>query len=274
MMARVKHPKLPPTPKTKKRASGNGVQPGVRTSPTGEVRYKSDAPGFERARKAVTEATEPTGEAAAPALLRAVFGAAKRLEAGDAPEQVAREAARTAMSSPEMMAAFRHALPTLEAAVETVGGAPAKNVAASVLEPLADGKKVQAVLKAAYALGGVPGRRLVGAALRGLHKGGLAASTAEVAATAAKIGSTSVSLGTVGKALGRAAPLVGNPRNLLMVGSALAGLIGSFRDSEATTGKKLGHALHLACSVVGCFIPAVGVAGGVALGAAAATGAG
>lgn len=225
---------------------------------------------FEPLRNAIAISAGPTAEAAAPALLRAMFTAANRLEGGASAEKTAVEAAKLVLASPEMLAAFKHALPALEAAA-TVANPAVGNVAKAVLPLVANGDTVKALLKLGFEAAGPQGRRLVGAALRGLNNGGMAMAAAEIAATAAKIGMKSGAAGgalaTVAKGLGKAAPIVGNALNILTVGSSLVNLVKSLFDKDASAGLKLAHVLHLAATVAGCFIPPVGIAGDVALAA-------
>ncbi|MFZ5468813.1 MAG: hypothetical protein ACOZIN_05185 [Myxococcota bacterium] len=274
-MSRVdtKAPAAPKASKAKVKSSKARAPKAAKAAKTAGVAVSPKlSDRFDPLKAAVAEVAQPTAEAAAPAVMRALYGAASMLEGGAAAEAVASEAAKVVFKSPEMMAAFKHALPALEAATTAVGGQAAGAIAKKALPLLANGETVKAVIKVAGDVGGPSGRRLVGAAIRGLSKGGLTHCTAEVAATAAKVGAKATAATTAGKALGKALPLVGNALNLLSVGTALVGLIKSFKDPNTTGGGRLAHALHLACSVVGCFIPPVGVAGDVALMGAKAAG--
>ena len=264
MPARVKHPAAPvrtTAPKRTERAA-----PSVKAT---EVKNAVKLDKFSPLRAALAATAGPTAEAAAPALLRALFGAAQGLEAGEGQEKVAVDAARTVLSSPEMLAAFKHALPALEAAAKSVGGPAALKVAKAVLPLVANGQTTKAILKLAFDVGGATGRRLAGAAMRGLTKGGLSHSAAEIAATAAKIGmksgATKGAAGLLAKGLGKAAPVVGNAVNIISVGTSLVDLIKSLNDPEHSQGGKLAHVLHLACTIAGCFIPPVGIVGDLAL---------
>ncbi|MHB8873902.1 MAG: hypothetical protein ACYC8T_09485 [Myxococcaceae bacterium] len=264
MPARVKHPAAPASPSATKRTER--AAPAAKTS---EVKNTVKADRFSPLRAALAATAGPTAEAAAPALLRALFGAAEGLKAGEGQQQIAVDAARMMLASPEMLAAFKHALPALEAAAKAVAGTGGLNVAKAVLPLVANGQTVKAILKLATEVAGPVGRRLAGAAMRGLTKGGLTPSAAEIAATAAKIGmksgATKGAAGLLAKGLGKAAPIVGNAVNILSVGGSLIGLIKSLRDPEATAGGKLAHVLHLACTITGCFIPPVGIVGDLAL---------
>lgn len=235
--------------------------------------------GFEKLKTALVASAGPAAEAAAPAVLRAAFTAASQLGSDQPPQEIASEAARTILSSPEMMAAFKHALPALEATVGAIGGSAAAAAAGRVLPLLANKETTKAILKLAFEVGGIDGRRLAGAALRGLAKGGIAHSAAEVTATAVKVGAkagakagATGALGAVAKGLGKAAPIIGNAANILSVGTSLVGLIKALKDGETSLGKKLAHALHLACSVAGCFIPPVGTFGDLAMAGVSAAG--
>ncbi|MBI3184834.1 MAG: hypothetical protein HYZ28_22070 [Myxococcales bacterium] len=275
MPARVKQPKQPSRP-----AAVTGPSRPTSTAPAAAVRELRTTPkpksdDFAPLRKAIIASAGPAAEAAAPALLRALYSASSKMGSGEAPEAVAVEAAKLVLSSPEMLASFKHALPALEAAAKTVGGPAAAKAAAAVLPLVANGQTTKAILKLATEVGGAQGRRLAGAALRGLAKGGMASSAAEVAATAAKISAKTTAkgaAGAVGKALGKAAPIVGNAVNILSVGTSLVSLIKSLGDRQSTAGGKLAHVLHLAASVVGCFIPPVGVAGDLAMAGASVAG--
>ncbi len=226
------------------------------------------ADGFENVPNVKAPSAEPPPDTAGPSVLRALFATASRIQDGEVAGKTAVEAAKVLMASPEMFAAFKHALPALESAATAINPAVGK-VAKAALPLVANGETTKALLKIAGEAAGPSGRRLVGAALRGLHQGGLANASAEVAATAAKLGMKAGAaggvLGGVAKGLGKAAPLVGNAANLLCVGTSIAGLLKSFKDPGASLGMKLAHALHLAASVAGCFIPPVGVVGDLAM---------
>ncbi|MBL8950231.1 MAG: hypothetical protein JNK82_05620 [Myxococcaceae bacterium] len=227
-----------------------------------EAKKKPEALG-----KAAVHSTVPQAkfnDAVAPALNRAFFTLASKIETGDAAANIAAEAAREFAKSPEAMAAFKHALPYLEAGAvklgSKVGVEAIGKVATNALPLLADGKMVKALLKAGQEVGGPSGRRLVGAAIRGLNTGkGMAGASAEVAATAAKIGAKSGALGgTAAKGLSKALPVVGNALNVLAVGSSLKALYDAVVHGPATTGQICSRVLHTAATVTGCFIPPVG----------------
>lgn len=194
-----------------------------------------------------------------PAVTRALTAIATQLELGGDAQSVVMEAAREFAGSPEAMAAFKQALPFLEKNAVDLGnksGAPlVGQVAAGALPLLASGENVKAVLKVAGDVAGPEGRRLVGAALRGLNSGkGVAGATAEVAATAAKMGAKWGALGSFGKGLAQALPVLGNAMNLMSLGSSLKGIYDAVRGG-GSAGQILARCLHLGATVTGCFIP-------------------
>ncbi|MFL5320717.1 MAG: hypothetical protein ACJ790_13735, partial [Myxococcaceae bacterium] len=141
-------------------------------------------------------------------------------------------------------------------------------IAKAALPFAVDGKMTKALLEVGMQVGGRDGKRLVAAAMRGMKAGGLSHSAAEVAATAAKIGAKTGGKGflaTLGKGLGKALPVIGNATNILSVAGSLKSLIHALRDPNASLADKLAECLHLATTVTGCFIPAVGIAGDVAM---------
>jgi hypothetical protein len=161
--------------------------------------------------------------------------------------------------SPEAMALFRQVMPYLESSAVKLGtqiGAPVvANVAKSALPLVADGQMVQALLKGASEIGGVNGRRLVGAALRGLSKGtGVGGAAAELAATGARIAANVPALGGLAGGVAKALPVIGNAANVLAVGRSLKALHDA-HNNKAPEGHLAGRWLHLAATVTACFIP-------------------
>lgn len=196
-----------------------------------------------------------TAEAMAPAVTRALLSLSEATGAGLSRE-VALEAAREFISSPEAMTAFRHAMPYLTSSAGAVAGATGTNLAKTVLPLLSEGKAVRAVLDGAAALGGPQARRLVGAAIRGLNTGGgMAGAAAELAATSAKMAAKSGALGSAAGLVGKALPVVGNGFNLLALGGSLKALKDVMGDPSASTGTKLSRVLHVAATVTACFVP-------------------
>jgi len=197
----------------------------------------------------------------APALQRALYTLASKVETGDAASAVATEAMREFVKSPEAMAAFKNVMPYLESGAialgNKVGVAQIGKVASSALPLVADGKMVKALLKAATEVGGPNGRRMMGALLRGLNSGkGVAGAAAELSATAAKIGAKSGALGaTATKGLSKALPVVGNALNVLAVGASLKALYDAVVHGPATKGQICSRVLHTAATVTGCFVP-------------------
>lgn len=257
--------------KPKTRGSSKSRKPrAANTIKTAAVRppaVRND--GFESAQRLFAATAIPAAETVAPAVLRALFGAASAMHEGQDAQAIATDAARVVLASPEMLAAFKQALPALENVAGRIGGKAVGEIARQALPLVANGQTVKALLKVAGEVGGPAGKRLMGAALRGLSNGGLAYSAAEIASTAAKLGAKS---GSFAKIFTKAMPIVGNAMNLLSVGSALKALIDVLKDPDSSIGAKLAHALHLATTVAGCFIPQVGLAGDALMMGAKTTG--
>ena len=206
--------------------------------------------------------TPPTGtqDAVAPAMTRAFFTLAKQFEGEEAAGPLAQAAMREFVKSPEALAAFKQALPYLESGAVAVGsklGAPQIGKAAtSALPLLANGQTVKALLKASYEVGGPNGRRLVGAALRGLSSGkGMAGAAAELGATAAKVAAKAPALGAAAGGVAKALPVIGNAVNVLAVGASLKALYDGIRDPALGKGHVFSRLMHLAATITGCFIP-------------------
>ena len=85
------------------------------------------------------------------------------------------------------------------------------------------------------------------------------------AAVAAKSGGMRATMGTLakvgGRELSKGVPLL----NWMSVGLSAGSLIHTLGDPKATMADKIAHGLHLAASVVGVFLPPVGIAGDVAM---------
>ena len=247
-------PKPAKTPATEKKATTTKAAEVKATQP----KQKKD--DFGKLSGETVTSTTPKADTVTPALNRAFFTLAKTLETEDLAGPLAMQAAREFAKSPEAMAAFKQAIPYLESgAVSLAGkvGAPViANVAKSALPLVANGQTVKALLKAAYEVGGPNGRRLVGAALRGLNAGkGMSGAAAEIAATAAKIGAKAPALGAVAGGLGKALPVIGNALNVVAVAASVKDLCQTAFDPTKTKGQKLAQVLHLAATITGCFIP-------------------
>ncbi len=199
----------------------------------------------------------PPGPVLPPAVARLLFNVAQRIEpTSDAARKLAADVAAELTKSPEVLGALSRALPFLESGVGSTG-----RVVASSLPLAANGPTVKALLELGKHLGGPSGKRLVGAALRGLGSGkGMAGVAAELTATLAKMGARSGALGSVGQGLLKALPLIGNAVNLLAVASSLKALYDCYNDPQSTKAQKLLRVLHLAATITGCFIPEVGLA--------------
>ncbi|MBL8957954.1 MAG: hypothetical protein JNK82_44675 [Myxococcaceae bacterium] len=200
----------------------------------------------------------PAGPALPPEVARLLHEVARRLE--PTPSAAQRLAAATAVEltkSPEVLGALGRALPFVESSAAGAGG----RVVASSLPQAANAQTVKALLELGKQVGGPSGRRLMAAALRGLNSGkGLAGVAAELTATLAKLGARSGALGAVSQGLLKALPVIGNAVNLLAVASSLKALYDCCQAPNATNAQKLVRVLHLAATVVGCFIPEVGLA--------------
>lgn len=250
---------------TRAAQSARSTEKAVASQKTETVKKTGRADGFVQSSGGSNKvALVAVAKVLEPALMRTLFGAAGKMGQGDA-HAIALQAMKTFAASPEMMAAFKHAQPMLLAAAET---AHLGKIARAALPFAVDGKMTKALLEVGMQVGGRSGKRLVAAAIRGMKSGGLSHSAAEIAATTAKIGAKAGGKGflaTVGKGLGKALPIIGNAANILAVASSLKGLIDVLRDPNASPGDKLARVLHLATTVTGCFIPAVGVVGDVAM---------
>jgi hypothetical protein len=194
-------------------------------------------------------------EAAAPALMRAVFAAAQRLEQGEGAHEVAKEAGTIIGNSPEMMAAFKQAVPGMEA-LAGAANPKAGQVAGKVLGPLADGNKVRAALNLAGEMGGVEGKRLTAAFMRGSARGGIDHAAAEVAATASRIAAKAAvgSSSKVAQAAGKVAPALGKAGTWLGLGTAFKELLDTFRDESASKGKKVAQSVYFAATIAGLLL--------------------
>lgn len=201
-----------------------------------------------------------TQDAVAPAMTRAFYTLAKTLESEEAAGPLAQAALREFAKSPEAMAAFKQAMPYLESGAVAVGtklGAPQiGKLATSTLPLLANGQTVKALLKAGAEVGGPNGRRLVGAAIRGLNSGkGMAGAAAELGATAAKVAAKAPALGAAAGGVAKALPVIGNAANVIAVGASLKALYDGVRDPAMTKSHVLSRVMHLAATITGCFIP-------------------
>lgn len=258
-MARV-HQKSPPKVSSHRKhveTEGPKKKEAVAKTETVTAKKKSDDYGKVKDIKAPETGTQ---DAVAPAMTRAFFTLAKQFETEDAAGPLAQAAMREFAKSPEALAAFKQALPYLESSAVAVGsklGAPQIGKAAtSALPLLANGQTVKALLKASYEVGGPNGRRLVGAALRGLNSGkGMAGASAELAATAAKIAAKAPALGAAAGGVAKALPVLGNALNIVAVGTSLKALYDGIRDPGLTKGHVFSRVMHLAATITGCFIP-------------------
>jgi hypothetical protein len=203
--------------------------------------------------------TDPrVGEAA---LKRALMLVANQIESSGLEPKIALKTAQELLKTDEGKNTLLSLVPYLERNTVALAGSDGKakllRAATTALPLIADEKAVMAVLKAAQEVGGMPARRLTGAAMRGIAQGkGVTGAAVEVAATAARMGSKSTKLApAVAETLGKAAPLVGNAVNLYAVGSSAKQAYDVFRDPESTTGRKVSASVHLAATVTGCFIP-------------------
>lgn len=212
--------------------------------------------------KVAQQQVDPT---VGPAVTRAMMSLANQLELGGNAKGVALEAAKEFAGSPEAMAAFKKVIPFLEKNAVELGkkvGAPVLGkVGTGTLPLLADGELIKATLKVASDVGGPGGRRLVGAAMRGLNSGnGVMGAVSEMMATSAKMGVSSGAVGEGAKQfLAQAMPVLGNGLNLLALGSSVKQLASTFKEG-GTWGQRLARGLHLAATITGCFVPPVGLA--------------
>lgn len=263
-MARVQGaPKKVHVPKQPKAAaetrSTNETKSTQGTTATKQVGAKKKD-DYGKQTPAAVAATTPKADSLTPALNRAFFTLAKTIESEDAAGPLAQAAIREFVKSPEAMAAFQQAIPYLESSAAAIGskvGAPQiGKAAASALPLVANGQTVKALLKAAHEVGGPNGRRLVGAALRGLNSGkGMAGAAAELSATAAKIAAKAPALGAAAGGVAKALPVIGNAVNIVAVGASLKSLYDSIRDPAVTKGGVMARVVHVAATVCGCFIP-------------------
>lgn len=211
-----------------------------------------------------TEAPDLSGSASKDAMTPAVMRAAVITGAKMKIHHAAAVAARATafiMKHPEMVAAFRQALPVIAQA--STNNPSVLRVAGAI----SNQGMARALLTTAREVGGPAGTRMMGAVLRGLGKGGVPHAAAELGATAAKVGVAAQAGTTMGKGLSKAMPLIGNAANLISVGVALHKMINALEDPNASRETILAHTLHVATSVAGCFVPPVGVVGDIAFAA-------
>jgi hypothetical protein len=205
-------------------------------------------------------------QAAAPAFLRVLSGAAVRLQNGSTTEEVAKDSLKLLAASPEVLTGFRLAVPVLHQAIESGFGERAAQVAERTLIAAGSDGDNLALHAFSDALAGDAGAELTLAATRGYAAGGVWQAAAEVTAAAVRIGASVLEPGTAGsKILTAVAPLAGNAGNLLAVGHALQGTVKTFRDPEATTNQKLAQVLHLVAAIGLCYVNPAALLSGVAV---------
>ena len=208
-----------------------------------------------------TASTTPKADTVMPALQRAMFTLAKTLDSDEeGAAKIARQMVAEFSKSPEAMAAFKQMIPHFADGADKLGAKLGTQVlggvARSALPLIAEGKVVRAILSVGYEIGGVNGRRLVGAVLRGLNSGkGAAGVAADVTATAARIGAKAPALGKVAGGLGKALPFIGNAANVLGLIFSVKALYETATNPEKTKGAVGAQVVHLACTVGGCFVP-------------------
>lgn len=213
---------------------------------------------------ATTEAPDLSGSAAkdamTPAVMRAALIAGARMKLHQA-AVVGAKATAFIMRNPEMVTAFRQALPAIAAA--STNNPTALRVAGAMANP----SMTRALLTTAREIGGTGGTRMMAAVLRGMGRGGVPHAAAELGATAAKVGAAAHAGSALGRGLTKAMPVIGNAANLFSVGLALHKMLRAMEDPNMSKEDFLAHSLHVAASVAGCFVPPIGVAGDLAFAA-------
>jgi hypothetical protein len=266
---------------------------------------RAQAPQTDRVRRSEEEPRKAPKKAAAqgsspeetwvPRTAAMVFSAAARtaglLDSGADAPQVAKDVVEYLKKHPDFDVAFGKATSKLASAA--AAGSKSARVASAALPHVADGKWAASTLKAVQEIGvqlggaelGMAARRVVGAVFRGMNTGGtMAHATAEVTATLAKILAKAGSAATLAKGLsnglpasvltkvskgvGKGLPLFGNAANLVAAFSKLKMLVKLMKQPDVSLGQKIGHTMHFASLVAGCFIPEVGLMGDVAAAAA------
>lgn len=157
-------------------------------------------------------------------LFHALQQAIAQISAGGDKKQVVLQAAKQVVTNPSLHAAARHAVQ-----------------ASKTQEP--NWEIARGLLRTGEAVGGVKGKRLVAAAIRGAQKGTFAGATAEVARTAQKL-----------RGPARFVASASGVTEEVGTKSALDGLLRALSDEGSPQVMLLTHAVHLAARVTSAFL--------------------